>query len=143
MSNKEELENKFKEVQTAFESNGYNRYSGYYTFSVPSDDSYYAVGKSMKSVTINTMVSSLKDNQYGINYTTFPINNKTPLVDHISILPQSGNDIFNGLNQYISIECDARNCEYNCNGMCASDNVKISGPRSTETNETKCQTFTI
>lgn len=50
---------------------------------------------------------------------------------------------FDGLNQYISIECDAKACEYNCNGMCASENVKISGPKSTEVNETKCQTFTI
>lgn len=48
---------------------------------------------------------------------------------------------FDGLNQFISIECEAKKCDYNCNGMCASENVKIVGCNSTCANQTKCQTF--
>lgn len=47
------------------------------------------------------------------------------------------------LNQYVSIECDAKDCDYNCKGSCVSENVKISGEKATCKNETKCETFSL
>ena len=49
----------------------------------------------------------------------------------------------NSINQYVSIECDAKECDYNCKGMCVSENVKIGNENATSKSETKCETFSL
>jgi len=44
-------------------------------------------------------------------------------------------------NQFVSIECKAKSCDYNCNGMCVSENVKIGSIEASTKDETRCETF--
>lgn len=46
-------------------------------------------------------------------------------------------------NQFVSIECKAKNCDYNCNGVCVSENVKIGNEHASCVDETKCETFSL
>lgn len=46
-----------------------------------------------------------------------------------------------GCNQYVSIECRAKECDHNSNGMCVSEHVKIGKESATTVDETKCETF--
>ena len=48
-----------------------------------------------------------------------------------------------GLNQYVSIECEAKNCDYNCKGSCVSENVKIGTHNKSYANGAKCKTFSL
>ena len=113
MGNTSELENKLKSVQSNFETYGYNRYSGYYVFT-PSSGS--DIGNKMTASVINEIINTLEDNPYGIKYSQFPIPDMNTL-DHISVFPQDGNDIFNGLDQYIddlSSNLACKSCSNTC-----------------------------
>ncbi len=47
-----------------------------------------------------------------------------------------------GINQYISIECESRNCVYNVKEICTADKVKIAGGlRAQKACQTLCDTF--
>lgn len=49
---------------------------------------------------------------------------------------------FEGVNQFVSIECESTNCKYNINGICTADRVEVSGgPKASKFNETICNTF--
>lgn len=48
-----------------------------------------------------------------------------------------------GINQYISIECESVNCIYNLKEICTAEKVKISGgAKASKYLETVCDTFT-
>lgn len=47
------------------------------------------------------------------------------------------------VNKYVSIECSAKSCDYNCNGMCVSENVKISDIHEENKERAKCETFSL
>lgn len=47
------------------------------------------------------------------------------------------------MNKYVSIECEAKACDYNCNGMCVSENVQIGCEKVEKRNDTKCETFSL
>lgn len=44
------------------------------------------------------------------------------------------------LNQYVSIQCAAKSCDHNCEGMCVSERVSIS-PETFKNVNAKCVTF--
>jgi len=47
-----------------------------------------------------------------------------------------------GINQFVSIDCESRNCSYNEKGICTADRVMISGgPKVGKYDETLCDTF--
>lgn len=46
------------------------------------------------------------------------------------------------VTKYVSIECRAKSCDYNCNGMCISENVKISDMKDGN-GKAKCETFSL
>lgn len=46
-------------------------------------------------------------------------------------------------NQFVSIECKAKECDYNCNGMCVSENVKIGSESTRAMDGAKCETFSL
>ncbi len=49
-----------------------------------------------------------------------------------------------GLNEYISIECESRNCIYNRNELCTASKVKISGGKQAlKYVDTICNTFQL
>lgn len=47
-----------------------------------------------------------------------------------------------GINQFVSIECESRRCAYNLKGICTAEHVMISGgPKAGKSQETLCDTF--
>lgn len=47
-----------------------------------------------------------------------------------------------GINQFVSIECEASNCIYNEKELCSAPRVKISGgSKANKIDETICDTF--
>lgn len=47
-----------------------------------------------------------------------------------------------GINQYISIECESVNCIYNVKEICTAERVKIAGgPKASKYLETVCNSF--
>jgi len=49
---------------------------------------------------------------------------------------------FDGVNQYVSIDCESVNCKYNENLICTAENIKIAGnSKARKRNETICETF--
>jgi hypothetical protein len=61
----------------------------------------------------------------------------------------NNDDIYNtefssidGINQYISIECESTKCIYNVKEICTAEKVKISGgAKASKVSETICDTF--
>ena len=47
------------------------------------------------------------------------------------------------INKYVSIECAAKDCEHNSNGMCVSESVKIGCNDEECKNNSKCETFSL
>lgn len=48
-----------------------------------------------------------------------------------------------GINKYVSIECSAKECDHNCNGMCVSENVQIGCDTDECKINAKCKTFSL
>ena len=48
-----------------------------------------------------------------------------------------------GVNKYVSIECEAKACDHNANGMCVSENVQIGCDKDMCTHNTVCKTFSL
>ena len=46
-------------------------------------------------------------------------------------------------NQYVSIECDAKACDHNANGMCVSENVEIGCDKNVCKHNNECKTFSL
>lgn len=46
-------------------------------------------------------------------------------------------------NKYVSIECEARACDHNANGMCVSENVEIGCNKDVCKNNNDCKTFSL
>lgn len=47
------------------------------------------------------------------------------------------------MNKYVSIECAAKECNHNSNGMCVSESVKIVCDDEECKNNSKCETFSL
>ncbi len=45
------------------------------------------------------------------------------------------------INQYVSIDCESKNCKFNRNHKCSSDHVHIEKGKSNQMTETMCETF--
>lgn len=49
---------------------------------------------------------------------------------------------FEGINQYISIECESRHCLYNIKDICTAEKVKIAGgAKAQKALHTQCSSF--
>ncbi len=46
-------------------------------------------------------------------------------------------------NKYVSIDCEAKSCDYNANGMCVSEHVNIGCGNEKCKNKAKCNTFSL
>ena len=47
-----------------------------------------------------------------------------------------------GINQFVSIECESVNCKYNEKELCTASKIMISGgPKATAIDDTICDTF--
>lgn len=46
-------------------------------------------------------------------------------------------------NTYVSIDCMAKDCDYNNNGICVSENVKIGCDDCKCCDKAKCETFSL
>ena len=46
-------------------------------------------------------------------------------------------------NQFVSIECKAKSCDYNCNGMCVSEKVEIGCDKNVCKHNNECKTFSL
>lgn len=44
-------------------------------------------------------------------------------------------------NESVSIECEAKNCVYNCSCKCTADAIDVEGKNACTCNETRCETF--
>ncbi|HHU55886.1 MAG TPA: DUF1540 domain-containing protein [Acholeplasmataceae bacterium] len=47
-----------------------------------------------------------------------------------------------GINQFVSIECESRRCKYNLHGICTAERVMVSGgSKAYKYEDTLCDTF--